>query len=684
MLKSEYAYRRYTTQDGLPNLLLETAFQDSRGFLWIGTYKGFARFDGLKYTSFLAETATNILKLENGENGDVRAYTYHDVFMIDRNDSVRTINFTPQEIYLNTYNSRDLPNDYLILENENATEKYLVHFENDTIKELLRCAELNEIVGSKPFLDLKASKIYLPSLSGLNIFDLNTNKSVKIKGLTAECFLQHSELGLLAFDNDGIYQIVENIAKKLVSCRMSNDKRAAEISDGSIVVKDQKAIYRFRESNFELINQFNLSVVDLIRDNEGNVWVATHDGFYNFFHFDFINLQLEKDVVKFVQEDAHNNLWYGTIYGNLLHETDGKVSKILFPRQELKSFLFGSASVGKTLYFPRDNDILMYENSHFSWANLPYNIEDYDGYTKVLPYDKDKILILRGIGVYLCQKNGKIIHFYSDEELKQTDFQDIAIDSQGRWFACGHLGISAVNGDSVELFGNDNTAHTTSLCIDNQDNVWSASGNMLNLLHDDSITTVWQFPDDPVQAIYSVEKDYLLISTIHCVYFFNKTAFLQSGLCQFILFNQNNGFMGLNPQINGIFADSKGHFYLSCANMLVQFEPQNLLRKPLAPILNILSVKVSTDNIKWQNADLQSNIKLNHKNKNIKFSFIGLHFSAAENVRYHYRLIGFQNSWSEPTKQREVTFNNLPPGDYTFEIYADAGTDDSRSETVAY
>jgi LytS/YehU family sensor histidine kinase len=43
-------------------------------------------------------------------------------------------------------------------------------------------------------------------------------------------------------------------------------------------------------------------------------------------------------------------------------------------------------------------------------------------------------------------------------------------------------------------------------------------------------------------------------------------------------------------------------------------------------------------------------------------------------------LRGFQDDWSEPVKEREVTFNNLPPGDYVFEIYADAGTGESRSE----
>jgi len=62
-------------------------------------------------------------------------------------------------------------------------------------------------------------------------------------------------------------------------------------------------------------------------------------------------------------------------------------------------------------------------------------------------------------------------------------------------------------------------------------------------------------------------------------------------------------------------------------------------------------------------------------------NYIGLSYSQAQSVRYHYRLIGFQNNWSEPAKNREVTFNNLPPGNYVFEIYADSGTGESRSET---
>ena len=44
-VESRQAFRRYTTQDGLPQMLTETLFQDSRGYIYVGTLSGFVRFD---------------------------------------------------------------------------------------------------------------------------------------------------------------------------------------------------------------------------------------------------------------------------------------------------------------------------------------------------------------------------------------------------------------------------------------------------------------------------------------------------------------------------------------------------------------------------------------------------------------------------------------------------------------
>ena len=52
------------------------------------------------------------------------------------------------------------------------------------------------------------------------------------------------------------------------------------------------------------------------------------------------------------------------------------------------------------------------------------------------------------------------------------------------------------------------------------------------------------------------------------------------------------------------------------------------------------------------------------------FEFVGLSFVDERRVRYQYRLIGFDNNWSQPTAERSVTYAALQPGVYTFEVRA--------------
>jgi ligand-binding sensor domain-containing protein len=606
---------------------------------------------------------------------------------VDKNDSLRHINIAPEDLFLNTYNSRNLPEGYLIFENEDATEKYLMLFQNDTITEVLRCPELNEILDSKPFLDLSNKKFYIPSSDGLNIYDMTSRKTTKIKGVSIENFLIHRTLGLLAFDFDGIYRITDSTCEKLVTGSFGNSKNAVEMSDGSIIINDFKSAYRYQNGSIELITESNSGIADIICDMEDNIWIASFDGLFNFFRLDFKNYYLEKDAVKTVLEDKKGNIWIGTFFAKLLLKSGNFITNVKYPPSssifEYRTFLFGSAKIDDRLYFPRDNDVLIYHDGRFSWAKLPYQAEDYDGYSKVIPYKEENILILRGTDVYLCNRNGKILRSFTNDELLQQDFQDIATDSRGRWMVTGHLGVSIIDEDSIRLFKGENSVVSISLCVDEHDWIWSSSGNRLNLLRNDSLVTVHSFKNDCIQGIFTVNKDYLLITTLHGIYFLNVSEYDRSGQLQFIHYNHNNGFTGINPQMGAMFKDSKGTFWMPCNNGVITFNPEELIRKIPPPKLHILACNVSSDNIRWSSVD-DSDRNFSHRNRNVRFSFIGINFSAVENVRYHYRLRGFQDDWSEPTKQREITFNNLPHGDYVFEIYADAGTDESRSEIQAF
>ena len=51
--ESQLTFRRYTIQDGLPQMQAERLWQDSRGYIYIGTLSGFVRYDGRLLTPFL-------------------------------------------------------------------------------------------------------------------------------------------------------------------------------------------------------------------------------------------------------------------------------------------------------------------------------------------------------------------------------------------------------------------------------------------------------------------------------------------------------------------------------------------------------------------------------------------------------------------------------------------------------
>lgn len=54
----------------------------------------------------------------------------------------------------------------------------------------------------------------------------------------------------------------------------------------------------------------------------------------------------------------------------------------------------------------------------------------------------------------------------------------------------------------------------------------------------------------------------------------------------------------------------------------------------------------------------------------ITFDYVALDFSSPRTIQYAYQLIGFDKDWQKVGAKRSVTFTNLDPGDYTFQVKA--------------
>jgi signal transduction histidine kinase len=59
-----------------------------------------------------------------------------------------------------------------------------------------------------------------------------------------------------------------------------------------------------------------------------------------------------------------------------------------------------------------------------------------------------------------------------------------------------------------------------------------------------------------------------------------------------------------------------------------------------------------------------------HNQNSCTIDFVGISFKDERNVRYQYRMLGHDSTWTKPTKEHSVTYASLRPGAYEFEVRA--------------
>ncbi len=54
----------------------------------------------------------------------------------------------------------------------------------------------------------------------------------------------------------------------------------------------------------------------------------------------------------------------------------------------------------------------------------------------------------------------------------------------------------------------------------------------------------------------------------------------------------------------------------------------------------------------------------------LRFDFVGLHFSEPSEIRYRYMLVNYDKNWIDAGTQRNASYTNLEPGEYVFRVTA--------------
>lgn len=69
-------------------------------------------------------------------------------------------------------------------------------------------------------------------------------------------------------------------------------------------------------------------------------------------------------------------------------------------------------------------------------------------------------------------------------------------------------------------------------------------------------------------------------------------------------------------------------------------------------------------------SDTRSQLILNYDESIITFEFVAPSYKDESEVKYQYRLLGFDKDWSDPKTENKIRYTNLNEGDYIFEVIA--------------
>ncbi len=385
---SDLTYRRYTVQDGLPQMQTERLWQDSRGYIYVGTLSGFVRFDGRAFTPFLKGRRLNIVGFaevdDNGAplhgHGEVRALGFFRQWTVDY-DGVEPLPLDEDGHWLlNNLNAGSLPNGYVLMEDSLEQQRRLCLMTRQTITPVLAHPLLDTMTPDrKLYYDPESGEAIAPTEQGTFLLKPDGGQPTKLWDKTDVYTLLRTDSALLAFASDGIYAWQGDSLRLLTQADWSAASYGLTVRKirTDCVVADEHSVYLCDgEGVHQVVTGINL-IRDVLVDRWDRLWVATYQGVYCFFTRCFTNHQLadENDIVRAVAACGDGRLLMGTLNGKLMVRSQRGATTIVDDNPE-QFYAPSAAKVGDEVFMAGNGDVVAITThsdttATLRWIGLP-------------------------------------------------------------------------------------------------------------------------------------------------------------------------------------------------------------------------------------------------------------------------------------------------------------------------
>lgn len=432
-------------------------------------------------------------------------------------------------------------------------------------------------------------------------------------------------------------------------------------------------------------------------DREGNLWAGTRSGGLNRLNRRTLipcgaAKGLSNEFTRSITEDAEGRIWVATLGGGLYR--GGPEGFEAFAPESLISFYAALESVyaapDGTMWWGGAHALMHWAEGHLvgCYTNEPW-------------IQASSVTALCGDGaggLWVGTSQGRLIRYLDN---KFVEFPGSVARGPITALACeagGGLWVGSVAGGlnhihpedgEIKVIGEELQSHSIrTLYVDSQQTVWiGTAGGGLSRWRDGQISTFTALQGlgaDTVSQIVEDGQGNLWLGTSRGILRIAKSALedLASGKTTFIYpksFGLNDGMpaeecsSGFCPA--GLRARS-GLVVFSTVRGLVFIDPAQQNAAALAPdvrieevIINGEATSVPTAARSPESTAVETRV-LPPGVREAEFHYTALAFSAPEQARFRYKLVGLDKDWIEAGTRRAAYYHHLPPGNFQFRVLA--------------
>lgn len=698
-IAQEHSYRHYSVQDGLVQSQVLSIFQDSKGFLWVGTKGGVSRFDGKNFLNFTSKDGlpdNQVYKITEDYQGIIWFLTQDGLAKFDGNQltAYPTKHFKPSSSFVIFCETK--PGELLIVFHRFKQEVFFLSFSNGEYKvlpsvyhEKMLDPETYSILGEYDSVE-KAIWLAIPTSQLIKI------KNNQITYLPVSTKLpQGLKLGndgkLYLMDDGKVYvnsndSIIHIATANTLNFSLNNISNF-EVDKKGVIYLYNKHLFLYRNKSWEK-EYFNFNnVIVIYIDNEDNLWIGSETGLYRLISRAFVNFIPEKcginHLIWSIAEDKNGRIKFASYeYG--LQDFDGK--KIVNDKS------FENLVIGEKNYFYMGSIVDNEKNILFTSA--PAGGLKYDGkkFSRIFPdtttiatfifyEDPDNFDLLAGTnrGLFIKSKSKGLINQHITPGNGRSNFiVSIVKDKYKRYWLGGFKGISLLDGkDVIHLPTPEMTFEEggNAMLVDSLQNIWIGNSEGLYFYDYKSFRQIEdQSLNSMITSLSMIGDSTLIIGSVTGLALLDLNAFYRNDTIKMTVFNKETGFQGIEVGQNGIFKDSKGQYWIPTSDRVVRFNPYLYKKNTKTPSIFITNVSLLSDKMEWNKIErAEFNVdsyQFSSKQKNLRFEYSGISLSHPEGVKYSHFLEGYDNGWSDPELNNYSVYTNLGPGDYKLMVKA--------------